>query len=72
MSRDNFRNKQTIKLHKCLLKVERYDLVITPHKQKVGYIRSESNQKTKQKIKNKIKQKNQNFPEHETQLWSLR
>ena len=40
MSRDNQGNKQTIVLHKCLIKNLRYDLVITPHRQKIGYIRS--------------------------------
>ena len=41
MSRDNLGSKQTIVLHKCLIKNERYDLVITPHRQTLGYFRSE-------------------------------
>ena len=40
MSRDNLGNKQTV-IHNCLIKNEKYDLVITSHKQKIGYIRSE-------------------------------
>ena len=40
MSRDNLGNKQTIIIHNCLLNDERYDLVITPHRQIIGYIRT--------------------------------
>ena len=40
MSRDNLGSKQKIVLHKCLIKNERYDLVITPHRQTIGKIRS--------------------------------
>ena len=40
MSRDNLGSKQTIILHNCLIQHERCDLLITPHKQTVGYIRS--------------------------------
>ena len=40
MSKDNLGIEQTIKLHSCLIRNERYDLVITPHKQTIGYIRS--------------------------------
>ena len=32
MSLDNLGNKQTIVLHNCVLKNEKYDLVFTPHK----------------------------------------
>ena len=39
MSRDNIGNKQTIVLHNCIINDERYDLVITPHRQKMGYKR---------------------------------
>ena len=39
MSRD-IGSKQSIMLHHCLIKNERYDLVITPQKQTIGYIRS--------------------------------
>ena len=37
MSRENLGNKQTINLHNCLINNKKYDLVITPHKQSVGY-----------------------------------
>ena len=37
MSRDNLGSKQTLILHNCLIKDERYDLVITPFKQIFGY-----------------------------------
>ena len=54
MSKDNLGSKQTIILHNCLIKNERYDLVITSHKQTIGYIKSNQNDKkiqiiTKQK-----------------------
>ena len=39
MSRVNLGSKQPIVLHNCLIKNERYDLVITPHKQTIGYIK---------------------------------
>ena len=41
MSRDNLGNKQTIVLHNCIIKNERFDLVITPQRQTKGYIKSE-------------------------------
>ena len=37
MSRDTLGNKQTIIKHNCLINDETYDLVITPHRQSVGY-----------------------------------
>ena len=40
MSRDNLGNKQTIILHNCIINNERYDPVITPHRQKKEYKRS--------------------------------
>ena len=40
MSRDNLGNKQTIILHNCIINDEKYDLVITPHRQTIGYIRT--------------------------------
>ena len=40
MSRDNLGSKQTIIFHNCLIKIERKDLVITPHRQTIGYFRS--------------------------------
>ena len=42
MSGENLGNKQTIIIHNCLIKDEQYDLVITPHRQSVGYIRTKT------------------------------
>ena len=55
MSRDNLGNKQTIIKHNCLINDEKYDLVTTPHRQSVGYIRTKR-KNTKKKIINKQKQ----------------
>ena len=40
MSLNKLGNKQTIVLHNCEINNEIYDLVITPHKQLIGYIRT--------------------------------
>ena len=40
MSQDNLGNKQTVILHNCEINNEKYDLVITPHTQSIGYIRT--------------------------------
>ena len=40
MSLDNLGNKQKIILHNCEINNEKNDLVITPHKQSIGYIRT--------------------------------
>ena len=40
MSRDNLGSKKTILIHNCLIKNNRYDLVITQHRKTIGYIRS--------------------------------
>ena len=40
MSLSNLGNKQTIVLHNCEINNEAYNLVITPHKQTIGYIRT--------------------------------
>ena len=55
MSRDNLGNEQTIIKHNCLINDEKYDLVTTPHRQSVGYIRTKR-KNTKKKIINKQKQ----------------
>ena len=55
MSRDNLGNKQTIGLHNCIINDERYDLVITRHRQTVGHIRTKR-QTLRKKIINKQKQ----------------
>ena len=52
MARDNLGNKQTFGLHNCIINDERYDLVITPHRQTVGYIRTRR-QRLRKKIINK-------------------
>ena len=49
MSPDNLGNKQTIILHNCEINNEKYDLVIIPHRQSTGYIRTK-----RQTIKGKI------------------
>ena len=55
MSRDNLGNKQTIIIRNCLINDEKYDLVITPHRQSVGYKRAKR-QTLRKKIINKQKQ----------------
>ena len=55
MSLNNLGNKQTIVLHNCEINNEAYDLVITPHKQTIGYIRTKR-QTLKRKILSKQKQ----------------
>ena len=55
MSRDNLGDKQTIILHNCLINDEKYDLVITPHRQTIGYIKT-IRQTLRRKIINKQKQ----------------
>ena len=49
MSFKNLGNKQTIVLHNCEIDNKKYDLVITPHTQTVGYIRTK-----RQTLKRKI------------------
>ena len=55
MSFKNLGNKQTIVLHNCEIDNQKYDLVITPHTQTVGYIRTKR-QTIKRKIINKQRQ----------------
>ena len=55
MSRHNLGNKQTIVLHNCIGSNERYDLLITPHRQIIGYIRAKR-QTLRKKMINKQKQ----------------
>ena len=55
MSRDNLGNKQTTIIHNCLINDEKYDLVITRHRQSVGYIRTKR-QTRRKKIINKQRQ----------------
>ena len=62
MSRDNLESKRTILIHKCLIKEERNDLVITPHKQTIGYIRSKIKTRRKTKITKQKKNIKNRFP----------
>ena len=55
MSLKNLGNKQTIVLHNCEIDNQNYDLVITPHTQTVGYIRTKR-QTIKRKILSKQRQ----------------
>ena len=55
MSFKNLGNKQTIVSHNCEIDNKKYDLVITPHTQTVGYIRTKR-QTIKRKIINKQRQ----------------
>ena len=52
MSRGNLGNKRTLVLHNCVINNKSYDLVITPHRQTIGYIRSKR-QTRRKKIINK-------------------
>ena len=58
MSLKNLGNKQTIVLHDCEIDNQNYDLVITPHTQTVGYVRTKRQTK-KRKIISKQRQKTQ-------------
>ena len=55
MSLNNLGNKRTIVLHNCKINNETYDLVITPHKQTIGYI-CKKRQTIKRKILSKQRQ----------------
>ena len=56
MSRDNLLNKKTIIIHNCLISDGKYDLVITPHRQSAGYIRTK-----RQTLRKKIINKQKNY-----------
>ena len=55
MSRDNLGNKQTTMIHNCLINDDRYYLLIAPHRESVGYIRTKIQTKKIKKITNKNK-----------------
>ena len=57
MSFKNLGIKQTIVLHNCEIDNKKYDLVITPHTQTVGYIRTKR-QTLKMKNNNQTKTNN--------------
>ena len=65
MSFKNLGNKQTIVLHNCEIDNKKYDLVITPHTQTVGYIRTKQ-QTIKRKTTNKDKSHEKFFQKIET------
>ena len=68
MSFKNLENKQTIVLHNCEIDNKKYDIVITPHIQTVGYIRTKR-QTIKRKIINKQdKSHEKDFQKIETQF----
>ena len=73
MSRDNLDIKQTTVVHNCSIKNERYDLVIMPHRQTIGYIRSKRQTrkktiitKTKQIIKKRFSKRRNAVSDSET------
>ena len=67
MSFKNLGNKQTIVLHNCEIDNQQYDLVITPHTQTVGYIRTKRLTKKRKIIKkNKNKSHKKDFQKIET------
>ena len=67
MSLNNLGNKQTIVLHICEINNETYDLVITPHKQTIGYIRTKRQTIKRKKEVSKDKLHEKDFQSVETQ-----
>ena len=51
MSLKNLGSKQTIVLHNCEINNQKYDLVITPHTQTIGYIRKKTTNNKKKNYK---------------------
>ena len=51
MSFKNLGNKQTIVLYNCEIDNQKYDLVINPHTQTFGYIRTKRQTKKKKNYK---------------------
>ena len=51
MSLDNLGNEQTIVLHNCEINNEKYDLIITPHKQTIGYVFEQNDKQIRGKYK---------------------
>ena len=73
MSRDNLGKKQTIILHNCIINGERYDIVVTPQKQTIGYIKTKRQtlikkiiSKQKQIIRNRVSKQRNAVSESET------
>ena len=67
MSRDNLGSKQTIILHNCLINNERYDFVIKPIRQTIGYIRTKRKHIDRKLLTNKNKLLGNDFQNEETQ-----
>ena len=67
MSLNNPGNKQTIVLHNCEINDKKYDLVITLHKQTIGYIRTKRQTKKEKFSVNKDKLHEKDFQSEETQ-----
>ena len=67
MSLDNLGNKQTIILHNCEINNEKYNLVITLHKQRIGYIRTKRQTITRKILRNKDRLHDKHFQSKETQ-----
>ena len=63
MSRDNLVKKQIIIIYNCLINNDKSDLVISPHRQSVGYIRTK-----RQTLRKRIINKQTN--NHNTQLFN--
>ena len=59
MSLKNLGNKQTIVIHNCQIENQKYDLVITPHTQKIEYIHTkrQSLKRTNQRKQRQITRK---------------
>ena len=64
MSRENLGNKQTFILHNCIINDERYDLIINPPRQKLGYIRTKG-QTIKKKVISKENEILENYFQNE-------
>ena len=66
MSLNNSGNKQNIVLHNCEINNKKYDLLITPHKQTIKYIRTKR-QTIKKNYVNKDKLHEKKFQSEEAQ-----
>ena len=64
MSRENLRNKQTFILQNCIINDERYDLIINPPRQTLGYIRTKG-QTIKKKVISKENEILENYFQNE-------
>ena len=67
MSIENLGIKQLFKIHNCLINDEKYDLVITPHRQTKGYIKTKKHYERKL-LTNINKLLGNDFQNEETQV----